>query len=129
MTEVLAQIVPWTLGSGTCASRIIACTLARCLGIFPLGSRFPWQTGSCPSGPVFLTAFPTFGFPSLVLYVFAYALGWFPLAGGYDIYSRNGLAMVLPIIHHAVLPLSTIVITPGGWMLTMRKQYDERLLR
>ena len=121
VTEVLAQSVPWTLGLVGCAT-IIAFTLGTLLGIFSAWRRNSALADGLVPVALFFNSIPYFWLSLLVLYLFAYYLGWFPIAGGYDIFSMaTGLALLPSIVYHAVLPLSTIVITAlGGWLLTMR---------
>jgi len=121
VTAVLAQSVPWTLGLVGSAT-VIAFTVGTLLGIFSAWRRGSLLADGLVPAALFFNSIPYFWLSLMVLYLFAYSLGRFPLAGGYDIYSTaTGLAKLPSIIHHAVLPLSTIVITAlGGWLLTMR---------
>jgi len=55
--------------------------------------------------------------------VFASALGWFPLLGGYDVVLDPGWngAFLASAVHHGALPALTIVVSSvGGWLLGMR---------
>lgn len=119
--DVLAESVPWTLGLVGCAT-IIAFTLGTLLGIFSAWRRNSALADALVPVALFFNSIPYFWLSLLILYLFAYHLGWFPLAGGYNIYSMaTGIALLPSIVHHGVLPLSTIVITAlGGWLLTMR---------
>lgn len=71
-----------------------------------------------------LGAFPFFWIAMLALYLFAFLLGWFPIGHAYNVGLQpnwGDTAFVNSVIHHALLPLITIVITSiGGWMLGMR---------
>lgn len=121
VTEVLAQSIPWTIGL-VGAGTIISVILGTALGIFSAWRRNSRLADTLVPVALFLNSVPYFWIALLILYFFAYQLGWFPLGGGYDVYSGlTGWDAVPSILYHAVLPLATIVITSlGGWVLTMR---------
>ncbi len=59
----------------------------------------------------------------LLIYVFAFGLGWFPPSGGYARGTTIGLnwPFIRGVIHHGMLPAIAIVITSMGfWALGMR---------
>lgn len=122
VSHILANAIPWTIGLvGICT--IIAFLLGTILGI-----RTSWKRSSISSGiavPValFLSSMPYFWFALLIIYLFAFKLGWFPLRGAYstNISAMVGLPLIGSILYHAILPALTIIITAiGGWLLTMR---------
>jgi peptide/nickel transport system permease protein len=96
---------------------IAAILLQLCIGI-PLGvwaatRRRRWPDHTTNALSLLGQSAPTFFVGTLLLYVFAYALGWFPL-GGYG----EGL---LDRLHHLVLPAATLA--------TVGIAYYSRLVR
>lgn len=72
---------------------------------------------------VFVGAFPFFWLGMVLLYVFGYELGWFPVrhAYGYGVSPGFDASFFTSALRHAALPGLTIVLaTMGGWMLSMR---------
>jgi peptide/nickel transport system permease protein len=57
------------------------------------------------------------------MYFLAFKTGWFPIFGGYTpgILPDFSPAFMLDVVQHAMLPaLSIILVSIGGWALTMR---------
>jgi peptide/nickel transport system permease protein len=122
VSEILAQSVPWTLA-------LVGVTTLLAFGLGTLlGTLSGWRRGTASGDTLvlvalFLSGVPYFWFALIVLYVFAFLLGWFPLGGGYGtaVSRADGFAWVLSVLYHAVLPAVTIIVTAtGGWLLTMR---------
>jgi peptide/nickel transport system permease protein len=70
-----------------------------------------------------LGAFPFFWLAMLVLFVFGYGLGWFPLRHAYPEGTTPGLNLpfILGALQHVLLPALTMIVAAlGGWMLAMR---------
>ncbi len=121
VTDVLAGAIPWTLalvGIGT----IIAFTLGTIFGIFSAWKRNSKLADTLVPTALFFNSVPYFWLSLLILYLFAFKLGWFPIGGGYDVFAAmTKSGKIISIIHHAILPLATIILTAmGGWLLTMR---------
>jgi len=122
VSEVLSQAFPWTIGL-VGVSTFLAFSIGTILGI-----KAAWKRGGVfdtivvPFG-LFMNSVPYFWLALVVVYLFAFKLGWFPLSGAYSISIENleGIKKVFSIVYHAILPAVTIIITAsGGWMLTMR---------
>jgi len=120
VSQILAQAIPWTLG--LCGTTTI---LAFAFGSW-LGAVSAWRRGSRLGDSLvplalFLKSMPYFWFALLILYIFSFILGWFPLGGGYAVLGAPGFPRLLSILYHSLLPGVTIVITAmGGWFMTMR---------
>lgn len=121
VTEVLAHAVPWTVGL-VGVGTVIAFSIGTLCGIYSAWRRNSTIADAAVLIALFFNSAPYFWLSLVILYLFGYALGWFPIGGGYDVFATtSGLAVVPSVIYHAVLPLTTIVITAfGGWLLTMR---------
>ncbi len=121
VTEVLADAIPWTIGLVGLGT-IIAFTLGTLLGIISAWKRNSPLADILVPTALFFNSIPYFWLSLLMLYLLAYQLEWFPLGGGFDVFAIMGIwDKVGSIVYHAILPLTTIVITAmGGWLLTMR---------
>ncbi|MDA8314357.1 MAG: ABC transporter permease [Actinomycetota bacterium] len=121
VTTLIGQALPWTLGLVGFAT-VIAFVFGTAIGALAA-----WHRGKAfdsimvPTG-VMLGAMPVFWIGLLVLYVFAYRLGWFPIAGGTA--GGQGLASVSgfgAVIRHAALPAITLTaVSMGGYIILMR---------
>ena len=120
VSKILAQAIPWTLGLyGT--TTVLAFVLGSGLGAISAWWRGNWLADGLALLALFFQSMPYFWFALLILYVFSFILGWFPLGGGYAILGSSGFPRLLSILYHSVLPGITIVITAaGGWLMTMR---------
>jgi peptide/nickel transport system permease protein len=70
-----------------------------------------------------LNAIPFFLLGLVLVYVFAFRLQWFPLLYGYTpgTFPNWSWAFGKDVLYHGVLPgLSIILVSIGGWALTMR---------
>ena len=121
--DVIRQDLPWTLMLVGIAT-VISFILGTLLGVI-----IAWRRGGITdafSQPffTFFSAIPYFWFALVLLYVFAYLLGWFPVSGGYDaVNTTPGLNpdFIGSAVYYGILPALTIVVASiAGWMLTMR---------
>jgi peptide/nickel transport system permease protein len=121
VTEVIAASLPWTVvlvGIATLLSFLIGTALGAIVG----WKRGTWLDSLVPATTV-LAAVPYFWLALLLVAVLSSALGWFPLAGGYDVVLTPGwnAEFISSAAYYGVLPALTIVISSiGGWLLGMR---------
>ncbi len=114
-----------------------AIILSYAIGL-PLGRMMAWRRGSrlevflTVTGIFFYTIFvPWFGL--LMIWIFAYRLGWFPLGGMTtpELWAAGGAGtarLALDILYHLALPLGVlVVIFFTGSMLLMRNSMLETL--
>lgn len=121
VTTLIGQALPWTLGLVGFAT-IMAFVIGTALGALAA-----WHRGGAldsivvPLG-VMLGAMPVFWLGLLLLYFFAFKLGWFPVAGGTGV--GSGLQSISgfgPVVRHAALPAITLTaVSLGGYVLLMR---------
>jgi len=83
-------------------------------------------------GSLFFYSMPIFWFGLILLFLFAYSTGWFPLGqfGGVDTqgFRMTGFAYVIDVLWHLTLPLLTLVIVNfAGYILLMRNSLLEVL--
>jgi peptide/nickel transport system permease protein len=120
--ELLADSIPWTIGL-----LLTTTVLSFILGTL-LGALMAW-----PRSPAFLQyvlppllalhALPFYLFGLVLMYFLAFKTGWFPIFGGYTagVVPSWSPAFIWDVVQHAVLPaLSIILVSIGGWALTMR---------
>ena len=122
VSTVLAQEVPWTLALvGT--ALLISFVLGTLLGVLVAWKRGSLLDSILPPFLTFFSAIPYFWLALVALYILAYLLNWFPLNGGYDTSTTEGLNLdfIGSAIYHGLLPALTIVLASiAGWMLGMR---------
>ena len=108
--------------------------ISYALGIL-IGAVLAWRRGSkMELGAIVVSLFfysmPVFWFGLILLWFFAFTLGWFPLGGfgGVDLQGNRltGLAYVGDVLHHMALPLLNLVILSlAGHVLLMRNSMLE----
>ncbi len=122
VSEVLATGLPWTLGLVGTAT-LISFVLGTALGAIAAWKRGSWFDTVFSPLLTFFQAIPYFWLALILLYVLGFSLKWFPLFSGADIDLEPGLYWdyVISVLHHAILPAFTIVLSSvAGWMLGMR---------
>lgn len=121
VSDVIGQSLPWTV-TLVGLSTLISFVLGILIGTIVGWKRGSWMDSAVPATTV-LAAVPYFWLALIFATVFASALHWFPLLGGYDVTLTPGwnVPFVQSAISHAALPALTIVVSSiGGWMLGMR---------
>jgi peptide/nickel transport system permease protein len=120
--ELIGRALPWTIGLVG-----IATTIFFLLGNF-LGALLAWRRTPAilkfliPVTMIF-TSIPPLLAGLLLAYVFGFLAGWFPITGafGRGMTPNRSLEFILSVIHHGILPATSIVIvTFGYWTLGMR---------
>jgi peptide/nickel transport system permease protein len=118
--DVLAGRLPWTLL--LMGSALIVATL---LGIF-LGLESSWRHGKVLDKSLLviipvLKSIPVFFLGSLVIFIFGFKLGLFPISGAITPYAdyANPLGMVYDVLSHLALPMTCLVIfeITGSYLL------------
>jgi peptide/nickel transport system permease protein len=122
VSQVIGSGLFWTVFlAGTAV--IISFVLGTLAGIAAAWWRGGFIDSVLPPAFALLGAFPYFWLSMLLLYLFGFELGWFPLGHAYgdDVAPAFSLAFVSEVIRHAALPVASIVLaTLGGWLLGMR---------
>ena len=122
VNQIIAQALPWTL-----FLLLVAVSITFFVGN-TLGALLAWRKTPklvkylIPVSMVF-TSIPSVLAALFLLYIFAFFLGWFPLTGAYTPGKTPefSLAFILDMIHHATLPvLSIVLVSFGYWALGMR---------
>lgn len=119
---LIKQKLPWTLFISTLAL-MISFFLGTWIGSI-MARRRGKVTDNVISGFVILSnSIPDFLIGLLLMMLFSYKLGWFPMQGNYDIQYHPGFnfPFIWNVIWHAILPIMSIVLgSVGGWIFQMR---------
>ncbi|MEZ4656258.1 MAG: ABC transporter permease [Caldilineaceae bacterium] len=120
--DMMAEALPWTV------TLLLVTTILGFLIGNLLGALLAW-----PNAPGFLkyvmppilmlSAIPFFLLGLILVYVFGFYLGFFPMYGGYTTGTIPSftLGFIWDMIWHSILPaLSIILVSTGGWALGMR---------
>lgn len=121
VTDVIGQAFWWTVILVTVVY-VISFVVGVLLGAYAAWRRNTRFDAVVTIGSTFVGTFNPFWIALLLLYVFAYVLGWFPSGGGYSV-TTPGLnpEFIWDAVTHAALPaLSLLIVTPIGWILGMR---------
>lgn len=124
VSELIFEALPWTIllvGTATVLSFAIGVGMGAYLG-WKRGAW--WADTSIPISMLF-QAVPYFWIALVLVYYLAIQLQWLPMMYGYDVTRFDGpewsLAFAGSALKHAVLPITTIVLSSfGGWLLGMR---------
>ena len=122
VNKLVADSVVWTIGLLG-----VATVIAFAAGTL-IGGLLGWSGSGSWARLVGLQVFALAAVPYyllglLLVFVFGFRLGWFPMFGGYSVgtFPEWSLNFAGDIIHHSILPAITIVLASTGfWALQMR---------
>ncbi|HZQ07294.1 MAG TPA: ABC transporter permease [Anaerolineae bacterium] len=120
--ELIGRALPWTIGLLTFAT-IIAFVLGTIIGALMGWRGTPSAVKNILPFSLVFTSIPSFMFSILLIYLFGFALKWFPITGGYDRGVEVGWnwEFISSAIQHSILPaISIIVVSMGFVALGMR---------
>jgi peptide/nickel transport system permease protein len=122
VTQVIGTGFVWTvLLMG--AALLVGFGIGSILGVIGAWKRGSWMDNVTPPVFVFLGSLPYFWIAPLILFAFAFNLGWFPARHAYntDLSPEFSWAFISSVILHMVLPvLSIVIVSIGGHLLGMR---------
>jgi peptide/nickel transport system permease protein len=120
--DSISDALPWTLILVATATLIafVSGSLFGALLAWPRAPRFIHGVA-----PAILTmaAVPYYLLGLILIYIFAFRLGWFPLGGGHQLGTSPSFTVdfIRDAVYHSVLPaMSLILATLGFWALQMR---------
>ena len=120
--EMVLRALPWTVGLLT-LSLFFSFVIGNTVGAILAWRRTPgWVKHLLPISMTF-TSIPFFMLGILLIYVFAFGLGWFPANGNYASGLTPGFSweFISSVIYHGTLPALAIVLASMGfWALGMR---------
>jgi peptide/nickel transport system permease protein len=120
--EMLAESLPWTIGL-LLTTTVLSFILGTLLGAFMGWPRAPKFLNYILPPLLALHALPFYLFGLVLMYFLAFRAGLFPIFGGYTPGQMPDWspAFAWDVAQHAMLPaLSIILVSVGGWALTMR---------
>lgn len=120
--SIIRESLPWTLGLlGT--TILISWVIGTLLGAFMGWPRSPRSLQYLMPPLLSLNAIPFFLLGLVLVYVFGFRLGWFPMLYGYKpgTFPAWSWPFAKDVLYHSVLPgLSIILVSLGGWATSMR---------
>lgn len=120
--EMVTRAFPWTIGLLLIAV-FFSFILGNTIGALLAWRRTPeWVKQVLPLTMTF-TSIPFFMLAILLVYVFAFGLGWFPSSGAHESGLDPSLSwrFISSVIYHGTLPaLSFVLANMGFWALGMR---------
>ena len=127
--EIIFRALPWTIGLLSIAT-VLSWVLGNLLGAF-LG----WVRGGKAAAFITYLALglnqvPYYFLALVLVFLFAYMIPIFPSQGAFAIGRVPSISIefVIDVIYHSTLPaLSIIIVSLGGWMITMRSMIIEVL--
>jgi len=121
VADIISSALPWTIGLQLPAI-LTGWIIGNVLGALAAYLRKGFDKVLMPTS-LFISGLPAFGMAIILLSVFAITLGWFPVAGGYQMgmiphFSWN---FISSLIYHYHLPFwSIVLIAIGGQAIGMR---------
>jgi peptide/nickel transport system permease protein len=119
--DLIMSSLPWTIGL-VGISTIISFFLGTFLGIKSGWNRDKASGTFITTISLIIRAFPYFWLALILLYVFGYLLGLFPLSNAYSTQEfLTGWKFFGSVIYHGILPGITLILASlGTWVITMR---------
>lgn len=121
VVEVIGKALPWTLVL-IGITQLLSFLLGTLLGAFAAWRRNSRFDTTISIGSTFVGNLQSVWIGLMILYIFAYQLGWFPASGGYG-YTEEEFSFIhaADVISHSFLPALTLMVTaPIGFILSMR---------
>lgn len=122
VVSVIASALPWTLGL-IGITTIVSFAIGSALGLYSAWRRGTRVANGLAPLALFIHSMPYFWVALLLLFVFSFTLGWFPLSGATDPFVGDAWTWdwIQSVAYHAILPGFAILLTSsGGWLITMR---------
>jgi len=120
--DMIGSALPWTIGL-LFTTTVLGFLIGSVLGALTVWRGAPRAIRALVPLLMVTSAIPFYLIGLLLIYVFAYQLGWFPLGGGTSIRSTEGMSLKLvgEILYHSILPAASMLLaTVGTWALSMR---------
>lgn len=121
VVDVIAQALPWTLVL-VGLTQVFSFLIGTVLGAIAAWRRNSPFDSTISIGSTFVGNLQSVWIGLIILFVFAYTLGWFPASGGYG-YTDPGFSAlhIADVVSHGFLPALTLMVTaPIGFILSMR---------
>lgn len=122
VVSILSVALPWTIFVVS-ISLVISFTIGMQLGAVMAIKKKGFINNLITFYVTVVSTVPNYIVAILLSIFFVYQMNWFPKSGVYSIDVNPGfnLPFLLSVLHHAILPIFTYVITStGGWILNMK---------
>lgn len=122
VTSIIGHSLPWTIGL-VGISTLVSVFVGTALGIYISFKRQGVLDSTLPLVSMAFQAMPYFWVAMLLVFVFGFKLGWFPMAKGYSIDVMPGMNWdyISSVLYHAILPGITLLFgSLSGWLIGMR---------
>lgn len=120
--DIIGNALPWTIGL-LVTTTFLSWIIGSLLGAFMGWPRSPKALEFVMPPLLSLNAVPFFLLGLILIYLFAFRFPWFPTSGGFYAGTFPGwnVGFAGNVLRHSILPaLSIILVSIGGWALTMR---------
>jgi peptide/nickel transport system permease protein len=119
--DLIIKALPWTIGL-LFVSVMISWILGNILGAFIGWRRESKADTVITSLSLCLHQIPYYFLALILVFLLAYTIPLFPASGALTTGARlGGLRLMADIIYHSILPaLSIVIVSVGGWVITMR---------
>lgn len=120
--EIIFEALPWSIGLLSVAV-LISWIIGNVAGVFAARIRSAKLGSLVAYTALFFNQIPYYIFAMILIYIFSYLLDLFPIAGahGYTVKPELSLRYIFDVLRHSFLPaLSIVLISLGGWMISMR---------
>jgi peptide/nickel transport system permease protein len=120
--DIIGEAMPWTIGL-LALTTFLAFIIGNLLGALMAWPRAPKFLSYAMAPVMMLGAIPYFLLGLILVYIFGFWLGVFPMFGGYKTGTIPTLSFkfATDVAWHGFLPaLSIILVSMGGWALGMR---------
>jgi peptide/nickel transport system permease protein len=122
VVDMMADAIPWSLGL-LLVTTLLGFVIGNALGALQAWPGSPGFLKFVMPPIMMLSAIPYFLLGLILVYVFGFYFGLFPMYGGYSTGTIPTLTLgfIWDVIRHTLLPaLSIIFVSMGGWALGMR---------
>lgn len=120
--DLIMRALPWTIGLLT-VTTILSFTLGTILGALIAWPRSPKILEWFLAPLLTLAAIPYYLLALILVYLFAFTWGWFPISGGYKAGTlpQWSWAFAWDVIKHSILPACSIILAAiGSWAIGIR---------
>lgn len=120
--DLIGAAMPWTLGLMV-TTTLISFALGTVIGAYAAWRRDSVVMQAVSSILMVFSAIPFYLIGLVLIYFLAAATGWFPISGGYSIFSIPSWSadFAVEVLYHSLLPaLSIIIASVGIWAIGMR---------
>jgi peptide/nickel transport system permease protein len=120
--DLIATAMPWTIGLMV-TTTLVSFLIGTVIGAYAAWRRDSVLMQAVTSVMMVFSAIPFYLIGLVLIYVLAARLGWFPISGGYSIFSIPSWSwsFAREVLHHAILPaLSIAIASIGIWAIGMR---------